>query len=205
MKLLALLFVLALVSAPAVGLAQNGGGQVPAKDGDEVEAEAEGKKSGKLRVSDASLSMDLTGFPPGPLKDTKPDAKELRLLNKIKAHLPDLEKRMRAWLLKQPNLRDRIVYLTKRLNKLFERRDHIEAAAKKGFGNPRNLTAVDQARDEVNTLRTHYYGKYLDYLSDNFPEEAVDHLAKSYRARLRQFAEKLVKQVQERRKKMGLD
>lgn len=201
----AILVGIMLLVVPAVGLGQTGGGELPAKDGDEVQAEADGKKSKKVKVSSVGkVKLDYSDLPKVPLGTPNLNQMEIDWLKDIEDYIPGFGDKLKRDMSKISNYTDRMAYLWERMVKLAERADHMEVNLKSGLVDRSGILKVAIAQVLIIAMRHGHKHRYLEHLNKDFPKDVAGHFEEVLGQIERNFVGAQEKRRIARRKRLGL-
>lgn len=199
-------FSLALLSAP-LALGQEGGEKIPAKEGDKIEAEADGKKSKKIEVKKKGV-LDVSDWPPAE-SDGRCTRRESERLKEITKRDPEFGKELSEKLNKTRSLRDRFHYLISLVPEWERRVDLVEFSFWSGIAGQKEARRVLALKMSIRFLSGECLAAYLTAIKQNMQKAGKDGAAyKKFREeffeRVGEYAAYHRKNRADRRKKLDL-
>ncbi len=200
------LLVLALFAAP-LALGQEDGEKVPAKDGDKIEAEADGKKSKRVTVKKKGV-LDVSDWPPA-VSDRRCSRWESKTLKEITKQDPEFGKGLSEKLRKTKSLRDRFHYTINLVPEWERRVDLVEFSYWNGIAKRKEARRIFELKLAVRFLSGECLAAYLTVVKENMlkagkDEAAYKKFADGFFERVREYTAYHGKNRADRRKKLNL-
>ncbi len=181
--------------------------KVPAKEGDKIEAEADGKKSKKVTVKKKG-ALDLSDLPPAE-SERRCARDESQILKSITKKDKDFGKELSKKLKETKSLRDRLQYLLRLAPQWDRRADLVEFSYMKDFAGEWEAKRIRSLRGSIRVLAFHCIFVYETVVKQNMlkagkGEAAYKKFSRELSKRWREYWDYHEKNRADRRKKLDL-